>query len=77
MDTNRVEGTARDFGGRAQEAVGNLTGDAKTQAQGLYNQASGQAQQAAGQFSDLIKSQPIVSTLIAVAVGYVLGRLTS
>ena len=77
MDTNRVEGTAQEFGGRAQEAVGNLTGDAKTQAQGLYNQASGQAQQAAGQFSDLIKSQPIVSTLIAVAVGYVLGRLTA
>lgn len=77
MDTNRVEGTARDFGGRAQEAVGNLTGDAKTQAQGLYNQASGQAQQAAGQLSDVIKSQPIVSALIAVAVGYVLGRLTS
>ena len=77
MDTNRVEGTARDFGGRAQEAVGNLAGDTRTQAQGLYNQASGQAQQAAGQFSDLIKSQPIVSTLIAVAVGYVLGRLTA
>jgi uncharacterized protein YjbJ (UPF0337 family) len=77
MDTNRVEGTARDFGGRAQEAVGGLSGDTRTQAQGLYNQASGQAQQAAGQFSDLIKSQPIVSTLIAVAVGYVLGRLTA
>jgi len=74
---NRVEGTARDFGGRAQEGVGNLTGDAKTQAQGLYNQASGQPQQAAGQFSDVIKSQPIVATLIAVAVGYVLGRLTA
>ncbi|MFL5288695.1 MAG: CsbD family protein [Rhodopila sp.] len=77
MDTNRVEGTARDLGGRAQEAVGNLAGDTRTQAQGLYNQASGQAQQAAGQFSDLIKSQPIVSTLVAVAIGYVLGRLTA
>jgi uncharacterized protein YjbJ (UPF0337 family) len=74
---DRVEGTAREFGGRAQEAVGNLTGDTKTQAQGLYNQASGQAQQAAGQFSDVITSQPIVATLIAVAVGYVLGRLTA
>ncbi len=44
---DRVEGTAREFGGRVQEAVGNMTGDAKTQAQGLYNQAAGQAQQAA------------------------------
>ena len=36
---DRVEGTAREFGGRVQEAVGNVTGDSKTQAQGLYNQA--------------------------------------
>jgi len=72
-----TEGTAREFGGRAQEAVGNLTGDAKTQAQGLYNQAAGQAQQAAAQFSDVIKAQPIVSILVAAAVGYVFGRLTA
>jgi uncharacterized protein YjbJ (UPF0337 family) len=75
--SDRIQGTAREFGGRAQEAVGNLTGDTRTQAQGLYNQASGQAQQAAGQVSDLIKAQPIVATLIAAGVGYLLGRLTS
>ncbi len=74
---DRVEGTAREFGGRVQETVGNLAGDQKTQAEGLYNQAAGQAQQAAAQFSDVIKSQPVVSTLVAVAIGYVLGRLTA
>jgi uncharacterized protein YjbJ (UPF0337 family) len=74
---DRVEGTAREFGGRVQEAVGDVAGDAKTQAQGLYNQASGQAQQAAAQFSDVVKAQPVVATLIAVAIGYVLGRLTA
>jgi uncharacterized protein YjbJ (UPF0337 family) len=74
---DRVEGTARDFGGRAQEAVGNLTGDTRTQAQGVYNQAAGQAQQTAGQLGDVIKAQPIVSALVAAAVGYVLGRLTA
>ncbi|HBK04924.1 MAG TPA: CsbD family protein [Acetobacteraceae bacterium] len=72
-----IEGTAREFGGRVQEAVGNVTGDAKTQAQGLYNQASGQAQQAAAQFSDVVKAQPVVATLVALAIGYVLGRLTA
>jgi uncharacterized protein YjbJ (UPF0337 family) len=77
MMNDRVEGTAREFGGRVQETVGNVTGDSKTQAQGLYNQAAGQAQQAAGQFSDVIKSQPIVASLIALAIGYVLGRLTA
>jgi uncharacterized protein YjbJ (UPF0337 family) len=74
---DRVEGTAREFGGRVQEGVGNLTGDTKTQAQGLYNQASGQAQQAAAQFSDVVKAQPVVASLVALAIGYVLGRLTS
>jgi uncharacterized protein YjbJ (UPF0337 family) len=75
--SDRVEGAARNVGGRVQETVGNMAGDAKTQAEGLYNQAAGQAQQAAGQFSDMIKSQPIAAALIAVGVGYILGRLTA
>jgi ElaB/YqjD/DUF883 family membrane-anchored ribosome-binding protein len=54
-----------------------VAGDKKTQAEGLYNQAAGQTQQAAAQFSDVIKSQPVVSILVAAAVGYVLGRLTA
>jgi uncharacterized protein YjbJ (UPF0337 family) len=74
---DRVEGTAREFGGRVQEAVGDVTGDSKTQAQGLYNQVSGQAQQATTQFSDVVKAQPIVASLVALAIGYVLGRLTA
>lgn len=75
--SSSMEGSARDFGGRVQESVGNMTGDTKTQAHGLYNQAAGQAQQAAGQFSDMIKSQPIASAMIALGIGYILGRLTS
>jgi uncharacterized protein YjbJ (UPF0337 family) len=75
--SDRVQGTVRDMGGRVQESVGNLAGDAKTQAEGLYNQAAGQAQNAAGQFSDVIRSQPLVSALVALGLGYVLGRLTS
>ncbi len=74
---DRLEGTAREFGGRVQEAAGAVTGDAKTRADGLYNQASGQAQQAAAQFSDVVKAQPVVATLVALAIGYVLGRLTA
>jgi uncharacterized protein YjbJ (UPF0337 family) len=74
---DRVEGTAREFGGRMQEAVGDVTGDSKTQAQGLYNQAAGQAQQAAAQFTDVVKAQPVVATVVALALGYVLGRLTA
>jgi len=74
---DRVEGTVREFGGRVQEAVGDVTGDAKTQAQGLYNQAAGQAQQAATQLTDVVKAQPILASLAALGIGYLLGRLTS
>ena len=39
-------GAAREMAGRVQEKVGEFTGDTtKTQAEGLYNQAAGQAQQ--------------------------------
>jgi uncharacterized protein YjbJ (UPF0337 family) len=75
--SDRIEGTARDLGGRVQEGIGNLTGDAKTQAEGMYNQAAGQAQQAVGQVGDLIKAQPVAAVVIAAGIGYILGRLTA
>ena len=40
-----LQGKAREMAGRVQEKVGQFTGDAKTQAEALYNQASGQAEQ--------------------------------
>jgi uncharacterized protein YjbJ (UPF0337 family) len=74
---DHVEGKAREFGGRVQEAVGAVGGDAETRAQGLYNQAAGQAQQAASQLTDVVKAQPVVASLVALAIGYVIGRLTA
>jgi len=65
------------MGGRVQQKVGEMAGDAKTQASGLYNQAAGQAQQQAARLSDVIKDQPLASALLAVGVGYLLGRLTA
>ena len=52
MDENRVEGTIRNVGGKVQEGLGRATGDAKTQAQGVINQASGAAQDLYGQAKD-------------------------
>jgi uncharacterized protein YjbJ (UPF0337 family) len=71
------EGTARDMGGRVQQKVGEAFGDAKTQASGLYNQAAGQAEQQAARLADVIKEQPLAAALVALGVGYLLGRLTS
>jgi uncharacterized protein YjbJ (UPF0337 family) len=67
--------TARETAGRVQDKVGQFTGDAKTQAEGLYNQAAGQAEQQLARLSDVIRDQPIVAILVAAAAGYLLGRL--
>ena len=69
------QGTAREMAGHVQEKVGPFTGDAKTQAEGLYNQAAGQAEQQVARLSDVIKDQPIAAILVAAAAGYLLGRL--
>jgi uncharacterized protein YjbJ (UPF0337 family) len=46
---DRIAGTARNVGGKVQEGVGRVTGDAKSQADGLVNQAAGAAQDFYGQ----------------------------
>jgi uncharacterized protein YjbJ (UPF0337 family) len=90
MDENRVEGTVRNVGGKAQEGVGRLTGDARTRAEGLANQAAGTAQDLYGQAADsaresamtfdrwlrrTIETQPCTSALVAVGIGWLLGRM--
>ncbi len=52
MDENRVEGTAQDIGGNIKSAVGDLTGDSKTQASGVVDQVVGTAQQTYGKLKD-------------------------
>ena len=52
MDENRVAGTVRNVGGKAEEGFGRVTGDSKTQAEGLVNQAAGAAQDLYGQARD-------------------------
>ena len=83
---DQVEGGAKEFGGRVQDAVGGLTGDAKTQAEGKYDQVAGQVQQKYGQakdaasdgletLSEQVRQQPLVALLVAGAVGWVIGRI--
>ena len=52
-------------------------GDAKTQAQGAYNQASGQVQNAVGQANDFLREQPLTAVLVALGVGFLIGRLSA
>jgi uncharacterized protein YjbJ (UPF0337 family) len=89
MDDNRIEGTARNVGGKVQEGVGRLTGNVKSQAEGLVNQAAGTAQDLYGQtrdsavddaaslekwFRHTIETQPYATAAIALAVGWFIGR---
>ena len=52
MNEDRVMGTARNLGGKVQEGVGRVTGDTKSQVEGVMNQAAGAAQDLYGQAKD-------------------------
>jgi uncharacterized protein YjbJ (UPF0337 family) len=49
MNEDRIAGTARNLGGKAQEGFGRAVGDTKVQAEGIINQAAGAAQDLYGQ----------------------------
>jgi uncharacterized protein YjbJ (UPF0337 family) len=55
MDENRLEGTARNLGGKIQEGVCRATGDTKAKTEGLLNQAAGTAQDVYGQTADVAR----------------------
>jgi uncharacterized protein YjbJ (UPF0337 family) len=90
MDENRLEGTARNLGGKIQEGVGRATGDTKAKTEGLLNQAAGTAQDLYGQTADVarqtattldawlrntIETQPYTTAVVALGIGWLLGRL--
>jgi uncharacterized protein YjbJ (UPF0337 family) len=52
MDKDRVAGSAKDFAGKVEGAVGNMAGDAKTQAAGRAREAEGTVQNLYGQAKD-------------------------
>jgi uncharacterized protein YjbJ (UPF0337 family) len=53
MNEDQVIGTAKNLGGKAQEAFGNVTGDTKSQVEGVINQAAGAAQDLYGQAKEM------------------------
>ena len=58
MNEDRVVGTAKNLGGKAQEGLGRVTGDAKRQFEGVINQAAGAAQDLYGQAKDSASEPP-------------------
>lgn len=52
MDRDRIIGSAKDLGGKVEGAVGDITGDARTQASGRLHEAAGSVQNVYGQAKD-------------------------
>jgi uncharacterized protein YjbJ (UPF0337 family) len=52
MDKDRIAGSAKDFSGKLESAVGDIRGDAKTEAAGRVREAAGTAQNLYGQAKD-------------------------
>lgn len=55
MDKDRIEGAGKQAVGSVKEAFGKLTGDTKTQAEGVAQKAEGKAQNAAGSVKDTLR----------------------
>jgi uncharacterized protein YjbJ (UPF0337 family) len=54
-DSDRVEGSAKNMGGKVKEGLGNLTGDSKLKAEGKGDQAEGKIQNAVSGIKDAVK----------------------
>ena len=57
MDKDRVEGSAKNLGGKAKEVAGNVTGDSKLQGEGKMDQLKGKVQNTLGGIKDAIKGK--------------------
>ncbi|MCK1297967.1 CsbD family protein [Bradyrhizobium sp. 24] len=55
MDKDRIVGSTKEFAGRAEGAVGDLAGDAQTQASGKAREAAGTVQNLYGQAKDAVR----------------------
>ena len=56
-DHDRVEGAAKNMGGKLKEAAGKLTGDEKLKAEGRADQVAGKVQNAVGGVKDALKDE--------------------
>jgi uncharacterized protein YjbJ (UPF0337 family) len=54
-DHDRIEGAAKNMGGKAKEFAGKITGDEKLKAEGKADQVSGKIQNAVGGVKDSLR----------------------
>ncbi|WP_292021064.1 MULTISPECIES: CsbD family protein [unclassified Brevundimonas] len=56
-DHDRIEGAAKNIGGKVKEAAGKVTGDTKLQAEGKADQVEGKVQNAVGGVKDSLRDK--------------------
>ena len=56
-DNDRIEGAAKNLGGKVKEAAGKVTGDPKLQAEGKADQVEGKVQNAVGGVKDSLRDK--------------------
>lgn len=54
-DQDRIDGAAKNLGGKAKELAGKVTGDEKLKAEGKADQVSGKIQNAVGGIKDSLR----------------------
>jgi len=54
-DHDRIEGAAKNMGGKMKEGLGKLTGDEKMKAEGRADQVEGKVQNAVGGVKDSLR----------------------
>ena len=55
VDKDRIDGIGKKVSGSIKEAVGKVTGDTKTQAEGTAEKTTGKVQNAAGGAKDAVR----------------------
>lgn len=65
MDKDRIVGSTKEFAGRAEGAVGDIAGDAQTQASGKAREAAGTVQNLYGQAKDAVRDAADTATSYA------------
>jgi uncharacterized protein YjbJ (UPF0337 family) len=65
MDKDRIVGSAKEFAGRAEGAIGDMAGDTQTQASGKAREAAGTVQNLYGQAKDAVRDAADTATSYA------------
>ncbi|HDR9034799.1 TPA: CsbD family protein [Burkholderia vietnamiensis] len=64
MDRNRIEGKLKQVKGSVKEALGKVTGDRETEAEGVAEQRAGKLQEQAGEAADSVRRHTGIDTHI-------------